>query len=253
MAGTEGTDGLDAGRLDLDLHPDGPDPGIRGAREGDVHRASGRDPRAHPPGRRGGGVDRRVAGRARPAGPADGDLPVPRLPAGARHAGHGGDGGDLRPEDRPVRRLRRVDAPRRPRARVPRHLGHCRPGHPAGHRRRLRRPDPRRGTGRGVLLRGRRHEAGRVPRVTQHCVAVEAAGRVRAGEQRLQRGDPGRAGGRERRGRRAARGQGGGLQHARGDRGRRRSGRGPPRGGGGGRAGPGRARDRRWWSPGSTA
>ena len=73
-----------------------------------------------------------------------------------------------------------------------------------------------------VLLRRRRLQAGRVPRVAQPGLAVEAAGRLHHGEQRLQRGHALRAGGRQRRQRRAALGQGQGLQHAGRHRGRRR-------------------------------
>ena len=46
--------------------------------------------------------------------PADVDLPLPRLPDRARHRHQGDHGRDLRAHDRPVRRLRRLDAPRRP-------------------------------------------------------------------------------------------------------------------------------------------
>ena len=93
------------------------------------------------------------------------------------------------------------------------------------------------GPGRPVLLRRRRVEAGRVPRVAEHRVAVEAADRLRDGEQRLQRPHAQRAGGRQRGRRRAAGGQGDGLQHARRHRRRRRPGRGARDGRGGGRAG----------------
>ena len=54
-----------------------------------------------------------------------------------------------------------------------------------------------RGPGRPVLLRRRRVQAGRVPRVAEHRVAVEAADRLRDGEQRLQRPHAHRAGGRQ--------------------------------------------------------
>ena len=68
--------------------------------------------------------------------PADGDLPLPRLSDRARHRHEGDHGRDLRAQARPLRRLRRLDAPGRSRARVPRHVGHRRAGHPPGHRRR---------------------------------------------------------------------------------------------------------------------
>ena len=89
------------------------------------------------------------------------------------------------------------------------------------------------GPGRPVVLRRRRLQAGGLPRVAQPRLAVEAAGRVRDGEQQLQRVHALRAGGRERRRRRAAVGQGRGLQHARRHRGRRGSGRGVRDRGGG--------------------
>ena len=53
--------------------------------------------------------------------------------------------------------------------------GHRRPGHPACGRRGLRGADPRQGPGRAQLLRRRRLEAGRVPRVAEHRLALEAA------------------------------------------------------------------------------
>ena len=107
-------------------------------------------------------------------------------------------------------------------ARLPRHLGHRRRGHPAGHRRRLGRADPQAGPGRPLLLRRRRVQAGRVRRVAERRLAVEAADRLRDGEQRLQRRHALGAGGRERGRRRAAVGQGQGVQHAR-RHGRRRA------------------------------
>ena len=57
--------------------------------------------------------------------------------------------------------------------------------------------DPQGGSGRALLLRRRRLEAGRVLRVAEHRVAVEAPDRLRDGEQRLQRPHAHRAGGRE--------------------------------------------------------
>ena len=81
------------------------------------------------------------------------------------------------------------------------------------------------GPGRALLLRRRRLQAGRVPRVAQPRLAVEAADRLRHGEQLLQRRHALRAGGRQRGRRRAAVGQGQGVQHARRDRRRRRSAR----------------------------
>ena len=91
-----------------------------------------------------------------------------------------------------------------------------------------------RGPDRPRLLRRRRLQAGRLPRVAQPRLAVEAPDRLRDGEQRLQRGHALRAGGRQRGRRRAAVGQGQGVQHARRHRRRRRSGR-RVRGGGAGR------------------
>ena len=71
-------------------------------------------------------------------------------------------------------------------------------GHPARGGRRVGGPDPRPGTGRALVLRRRRLEAGRLPRDPQHRLALEAARRVRDGEQQLQGLHEGRAGGRER-------------------------------------------------------
>ena len=106
--------------------------------------------------------------------------------------------------------------------------------------------------GGAVLLRRRRLQAGRVPRVAQPRVAVEAAGRLRDGEQQLQRGHALRAGGRQRRRRRAAVGQGQGLQHARRHRRRRRSGGGVRDGRARRSTAPAPATGRRWSSRRST-
>ncbi len=124
----------------------------------------GRDPRAHAPrGRRGG--DRSSARWPRSSRrSADGDLPLPRLPDRARHRHEGDHGRDLRSPRRAVRRLRRVDAPRRSRARVHGHERDRRPGDPAGDRRRLGDAARRRGSRGALLLRRRRLEAGRLPR-----------------------------------------------------------------------------------------
>jgi len=62
--------------------------------------------------------------------------------------------------------------------------------------------DPQAGSGRPLLLRRRRLQAGRVLRVVEHRVAVEAPDRLRDGEQRLQRPHAHGAGGREPRARR---------------------------------------------------
>ena len=59
-------------------------------------------------------------------------------------------------------------------------------GHPARGRRRVGGADPRKGPGRALVLRRRRVEAGRVPRDAEHRVALEAARRLRDGEQQLQ-------------------------------------------------------------------
>ena len=99
----------------LDVHPDAADPGVRGAGQADLRGAPRRDPRPHASRRRRRGVDRRVAGDAAARRPADGDLPLPRLPDRARHRHQGDHGRDLRPQGRAVRRLRRLDAPGRPR------------------------------------------------------------------------------------------------------------------------------------------
>ena len=129
---TDGSTGQRQARLDV--HADAADPRVRGARQADVRGASRRDPGPHPPRRRRRGVDRRVAGDDEARRPDDGDVSLPRLPDRARHRHQGDHGRDLRPQGRAVRRLRRLDAPDRPRARLPRHDRHRRAGHPAGHR-----------------------------------------------------------------------------------------------------------------------
>ena len=115
-------------------------------------------------------------------------LPLPRLPDRARHRHEGDHGRDLRPPRRAVRRLRRLDAPRRSRTRV----SWARAGSSA---RASRRPPAWLGrsssTGRvsvvlcffgdGASKQGAFHE------IAQHRIAVEAAGRLRDGEQQLQR------------------------------------------------------------------
>ncbi len=90
---------MDTGAADLDLHADAADPRVRGARQAHVRGAPGRDPRPHPPRRRRRGVDRRLARDARARRPGARDLPLPRLPARARHRPEGDDGRDLRPHD----------------------------------------------------------------------------------------------------------------------------------------------------------
>ena len=150
-------------------------------------------------------------------------------------------------------RARRLDAPDRRRARLHGHLGDRRRRHPAGDRPRLGGADPQAGRGRPVLLRRRRVQAGRVRRVAEHRVAVEAPDRLRDGEQRLQRRHPVPPGGRQRGRRRAAGDQGQGVQHARRD-GRRRSTRSPSTRSSAPRSrAPARETARRWSSPRSTA
>jgi hypothetical protein len=161
-----------------------------------------------------------------------------RLSPGPRQRPERDDGRDLRAGHRPMRRLRRLDAPGRPRARVPGYVGHRRAGHPAGDRRRLRGADPQARTGGAVLLRRRRVQAGRVRRSAQHRLAMEAPDRLRAGEQLLQRGHPGRAGGRQRRRGRTAVDQGPGVLDARRHGRRRGPGSRVRRGGIGGGPGP---------------
>ena len=90
-----------------------------------------------------------------------------------------------------------VDAPRRPVERLPRHVRDRRGGHPTRHRCGLGGADPQAGAGRPLLLRRRRLQAGRLLRVAQHRVALEAPDRVCDGEQRLQRPHAHRAGRRE--------------------------------------------------------
>ena len=114
--------GLDRERLDVDLHADAADPRVRGAGEADVRGAPRRDPRPHAPRRRRRGLDRRLARRDAARRPAARDLPLPRLPDRARHRSEGDDGRDLRPRGRALQGLRRLDAPDRRRARLPRHV-----------------------------------------------------------------------------------------------------------------------------------
>ena len=119
-------------------------------------------------------------------------------------------------------------------------------GHPARDRRRVGGADPQARAGRPLLLRRRRVEAGRVLRVAEHRVAVEAPDRLRDGEQRLQRPHAHRAGGREPRERRGPLRQGEGIQHAGRDDRRPRPGRRLRDGRRGGRARPfGRGADAR--------
>ena len=188
-----------------------------------------------------------------PRRPAADDVPLPRLPDRARHRHEGADGRDLRPQGRALRRLRRLDAPDRRLARVHGDVRHRRAGHPARGRRGLRGPDPRQGPGRAQLLRRRRLQAGRLPRVAEHRVALEAADRLRHGEQQLQRRHARRAGGRERRRRRAAGGEGEGVLDARRDGRRRRPARRATRRSGRRSSARGPARGRRSSSRSSTA
>ena len=130
--------------------------------------------------------------------PAHDDLSLPRLSDRARLGHEGAHGRDLRARDRDLQGVRRLHAPDGRRARLPRHLGHRRAGHPARRRRGVGRPDPREGPGRALVLRRRSIEAGRLPRDAEHRVAVEAARRLRDGEQQLPGVHEGRAGGRQR-------------------------------------------------------
>ena len=134
---------------------------------------------------------------------------------------------------------RRLDAPDRRLERLPRHVGDRRGGNPSRRRRRLGGADPQAGPGRPLLLRRRRLEAGLVRGDAQHRLALEAADRVRDGEQRLQRAHAHRPGRRESRERRGPLGQGEGVQHAGRDDRRSRPGRGVRDGrrGGGARSG----------------
>ena len=71
-----------------------------------------------------GGRHRRRVLAARRRRPALHLLPLARLRARARHVAGRGDGGALRPRGGLRPRARRIDAPRRHRARLPRRLGH---------------------------------------------------------------------------------------------------------------------------------
>ena len=161
----------------------------------------------------------------RPGRPAADDLPLPRLPDRARHRSEGDDGRDLRPRGRALRgyggSMHLTDVARG-------FLGTSGiVGQGIPHATGAAYAAQIRGKGQVVLslLRRRRLEAGRVPRVAEHRVALEAARRLRDGEQQLQRRHAHRAGGRERRRRRAARREGEGVLDAGRDRRRRRPGR----------------------------
>ena len=66
-------------------------------------------------------------------------------------------------------------------------------------RRRVGIADPREGPGGAFVLRRRASKQGRLPRDAQHRLPLEAAGRIRDGEQQLPGLHEGRARGRERR------------------------------------------------------
>ena len=77
------------------------------------------------------------------------DVPLPRLPDRARHRHQVADGRDLRARGRALQGVRRLDAPDGRRTRLPRHVRHRRPGHPACGRCRVGGAD--RGKGQVVL------------------------------------------------------------------------------------------------------
>ncbi len=129
VSAPKGVKELDRDRLVWMYDADAADPRVRGAGQAHLRRASGRDPRPHASRRRRRGVDRRVDRDARPRRPVLRDLPLPRLPARARHRPQGDDGRDLRPQGRPLQGHRRLDAPHRRLQRLPRaRRGSSRPG-----------------------------------------------------------------------------------------------------------------------------
>ena len=201
-------------RARLDVPPDAADPRVRGAGQAHVPGPPGCDPWPHAPRRRRRGVDRRLDRDAPPRRPVLRDVPLPRLPDRARHRRERDDGRDLRAQRRRMQGHRRLDAPDRRLQRLPRHVRDRRGGNPSRRRRGLGGADPQARPGRPLLLRRRRLQAGLVRGDAQHRVALEAADRVRDGEQRLQRAHAHRPGRRESRERRGPLGQGEGVQHA---------------------------------------
>ena len=104
------------------------------------------------------------------------------------------DGRAVRQVHRRGRRLRRLDAPARRRAQLPRRLGHRRRA-PADRRRRgVRARLPRRGRRRPVPARRRRDQHRGVPRVAQPGGHLEAPDRLPDHQQPVRHGHLGRAG-----------------------------------------------------------
>ena len=101
------------------------------------------------------------------------------------HAGRADHGRALRQGRGLQRRLRRLDAPLRPRGRKPRRERGRRRRASRDRRRSARVPDARRDARRRRVLRRRRDEHGHVPRVAEPRAALEGAGDLRPREQRL--------------------------------------------------------------------
>ena len=162
------------GNLPPDPEQDAADPPLRGARGRDVRQGQGR--RLPPPvHRRGGHHRRRHPGAARDRLP-DVDLPRARPGARPRHPSQQRHGRAVRPQGRHLGRPRRLHAPVRRRAALPRRLRdrrrHAAALRGRGARRRL--PGHR---GRDPLDDGRRrHQPGHVRRDHEPRRALEAAG-----------------------------------------------------------------------------
>src|SRR3954463_10469912 len=159
------------------------DPAVRGA--GRQAQAPGRGPRPDPPehrpgGRRRGGLRpaaRRRRGLQRPprARPRD------RQGRAARARAGGADGARRRPLSGP----RRIDAPRRRRARAAGRHRRGRRERPARRRQRARSAAARHRPGHGRVLRRRRGTGGALHRSGESAAAVGAAAGARVREQRL--------------------------------------------------------------------
>ena len=137
--------------------------------------------------RRGGG------GGGRHLGAATRRLRGGRLPRARPLPGQGrrppaDDGRAVRARRRAQQGQGRLDAPVRQGRQLPGRPRHRRQPPAAGHRGRLRHQVPRRRPGHRLLLRRRRGARGRVPRVDEPGLAVEAAGHLHLREQPLRHG-----------------------------------------------------------------
>ena len=170
---------------------DDADPALRGARRGDVR--EGEDRRLPAPVHRRGGGDRRRDERARGDRLPDVHLPRARPGDRARHAAGSRDGRALRQEGRLLGRTRRLDAPVRLRAPLPRRLRHRRRQPAARGRRRAGVRLPRRERRDAVHVRRRGDEPGHVRRDDEPGRALEAAGRLHGDQQPVRHGHVARA------------------------------------------------------------